>query len=104
MGISRRDMLAAAGALAATSAFGQGNPWPSRPIEIVRAPSVSMLSEKPNAHTPMNVTRRDSGMEIAVTSVERIERRKSRITTIAMTRPMRPSTVRSWMALVMEGA
>jgi tripartite-type tricarboxylate transporter receptor subunit TctC len=35
MGISRRDVLAAAGACAAGAAFGQGSAWPTRPIEIV---------------------------------------------------------------------
>jgi tripartite-type tricarboxylate transporter receptor subunit TctC len=35
MSISRRDVLAAAGAFAAGSAFGQGSAWPTRPIEIV---------------------------------------------------------------------
>jgi tripartite-type tricarboxylate transporter receptor subunit TctC len=35
MGISRRNVLAAAGAFSAGAAFGQGSAWPTRPIEIV---------------------------------------------------------------------
>ena len=43
-------------------------------------------------------------MEIAVTSVERTESRKTRITATAKPRPSSPSTVRSWMDCSMKGA
>jgi hypothetical protein len=45
----------------------------------------------------MKVISNEVGMEIAVTSVERIDSRKTRMTTTAKNRPRRPSSVSDWM-------
>ena len=55
----------------------------TRPIAIVSAPRVSMLSERSPVHSTISARTTDSGMETAVTSVERTEARKSRITITA---------------------
>ncbi len=75
----------------------------TRPMAMVRAPSVSMLSERSRVHSTISVSSTDSGMEIAVTSVERSEARKRRITTTAKRRPSRPSVVRPSMDLETAG-
>ncbi|MCY1224578.1 hypothetical protein D9M72_367410 [compost metagenome] len=52
----------------------------------------------------MKVMSRDSGMETAVTSVERTDIRNTRMTATAKPRPSRPSVVRSLMDFSMNGA
>ncbi len=73
----------------------------TRPIEIVSAPSVRMLSEYPKVWMPMNVISTLVGIEIAVTRVARTDIRNTRITSTAKTKPSRPSFARvsidSWM-------
>ncbi len=73
----------------------------TRPMAIVSAPSVRMLSEYPNAWMPMNVIRTLVGIEIAVTSVARTESRNTRMTSTAKNRPRRPScasaSIDCWM-------
>ena len=66
----------------------------TRPMAIVSALRVRMFSEKPNWFSPINVTNTEVGIEIAVTMVERIDNRKTRIIRIAKPRPSSPSTVR----------
>jgi hypothetical protein len=63
----------------------------TRPIAIVSAPRVRMLSEYPNAWSPTKVISTLVGIEIAVTSVERTDIRKIRMTMTAKTRPRSPS-------------
>ncbi len=53
---------------------------------------------------PMNARSSDSGIEIAVTMVDRSDMRKSRITTTAMTKPSAPSSASELMEVVMNGA
>ncbi len=53
---------------------------------------------------PMKVTSSEAGIEIAVTSVERIETRKTKITRIAAARPSRPSVASVSMERSIEGA
>jgi hypothetical protein len=53
---------------------------------------------------PMKVMSTETGMEIAVTSVERIDSRKTRITITAKTRPSTPSTARLLIDSSMNGA
>ncbi|CAB4589387.1 unannotated protein [freshwater metagenome] len=76
----------------------------TRPIEIVTAPIVRMLSEKLLAHIPMNVSNNDVGIDTAVTSVDRIDNRKTRITMIAKTNPRSPSIASDSMLFSMNGA
>ena len=76
----------------------------TRPIEMVTAPIVRMLSEKLLAHIPMNVSNNDVGIDTAVTSVERIDNRKTRITMMAKISPRRPSTASDSMLFSMNGA
>ena len=52
----------------------------------------------------MKVMSTDTGIEIAVTRVERIDRRNTRITITAKTRPSRPSVARLSMDCWMNGA
>ena len=66
----------------------------TRPIEIVNAPSVNKFNVYSAKFRPMNVSRIDVGMEIAVTSVARTDRRKTRITSTAKRSPRSPSVVR----------
>ncbi len=75
----------------------------TRPMAMVRAPSVSMLSDRSSAHSTISARTTDSGMETAVTSVERSEARKTRITITAKRRPSRPSVVRLEMDLATGG-
>ncbi len=63
-----------------------------------------MFSEWPPRFRPMKVTSTDSGIEIAVTIVERSDSRKTRITTIANSRPSSPSIARCWIDSSMNGA
>ena len=76
----------------------------TRPIAIVRAPRVSMFRECPPRFSPMKVTRTEIGIERAVTSVERTETRKTKITTTAKSRPSRPSVANPSMECSMNGA
>ncbi len=76
----------------------------TRPIAMVSAPRVRMFSEYPVAEMPMNVINSESGMETAVTRVDRTDIRKTRITATAKPRPSRPSVVRSLMDFSMNGA
>ena len=64
----------------------------TRPIEIVSAPSVSMLSVYSAKFRPTKVRSTEVGIEIAVTRVARTDIRKTRITSTANTSPSRPST------------
>ena len=59
----------------------------TRPIAMVSAPSVMMLSEYPKASMPMKVMSTQAGIEIAVTRVERTDSRKTRITITAKRSP-----------------
>ena len=63
-----------------------------------------MFRLKPASRSPISVSSTDTGMDTAVTRVERRLRRKIRITTTAISRPSPPSTSRSWMDWVMKGA
>ena len=76
----------------------------TRPIAIVSAPSVRMFSEYPKAWIPMKVMRTLVGIEIAVTSVERTDSRKIRITITAKTRPSSPSWASDSIDCWMNGA
>ena len=55
----------------------------TRPIAIVSAASVMMLSEYCAAVMPMKVMNTDNGIEIAVTRVARTDNRKMKITITA---------------------
>jgi hypothetical protein len=76
----------------------------TRPMAMVSAPSVRMFSEYPVPDRPMKVISSDSGMETAVTRVERTDMRKRRMTATAKPRPRRPSVVRSLMDFSIKGA
>ncbi len=76
----------------------------TRPTEMVRAPSVSMFRERPPAHMERSATTSDSGMDTAVTMVERKENRNSRMTRIAKTSPNAPSVVSPSMDRSTKGA
>ena len=65
----------------------------TRPIAMVSAPRVSMLRERSPVQSTISVMTTESGMETAVTSVERRLSRKTRMTMTAMARPSRPSVV-----------
>lgn len=75
----------------------------TRPIAMVSAPSVSMLRERSLVHRTIRARTTESGMETAVTSVERIDARKTRMTMTAKTRPSAPSVVRPSMDLETAG-
>lgn len=75
----------------------------TRPMAMVSAPSVSMLSDRSRVQSTISARTIESGMETAVTSVERIEARKTRITTTAKTRPSAPSVVRPEIDLETAG-
>ena len=66
----------------------------TRPTAIVRALRVNRFKLYPETQRPMKVTKSDVGMEIAVTRVERIEARNSKIIKIANVSPSKPSMVR----------
>ena len=53
---------------------------------------------------PTKVMSTETGMEMAVTSVDRTERRKTRITMTAKMRPSTPSTARLLIDSSMNGA
>ena len=53
---------------------------------------------------PMKVRSTEVGIEMAVTSVERIDRRKTRITMTAKKRPRRPSVASDSIDFSMNGA
>ena len=76
----------------------------TRPIAIVSAPRVRMLSVFPLHHSPTSVISRESGIDTAAIRVERHEPRKARMTRTAKSRPSPPSTERSWMDCSMYGA
>lgn len=75
----------------------------TRPMAMVSAPSVSMLRERSRVHSTIRARTTESGMETAVTSVERIDARKTRMTRTAKTRPSAPSVVRPSMDLETAG-
>ena len=75
----------------------------TRPMAMVRAPSVRMLSDSLRVHSTISARTTDSGMETAVTSVERIDARKTRMTRTAKSRPRAPSVVRPLMDLETAG-
>ena len=52
----------------------------------------------------MNVMSTETGIEIAVTRVDRIENRKTRMMTTAKPSPSRPSSARLLIEVVIEGA
>ena len=76
----------------------------TRPTATVRAASVKMFSENPPTCSPIMATSSDSGMEMAVISVERTDIRNNRITRTANPSPSAPSTVRSWIDCSISGA
>ena len=76
----------------------------TRPIEMVTAPIVRMLSEKSLAHIPMNVSNNDVGIDTAVTRVDRTDMRKIRMMMMAKAKPRRPSTASDSMLFSMKGA
>ncbi len=76
----------------------------TRPIAIVIAPSVSTLSEYPLASMPMKVISTEIGIEMAATSVERIENRNRKMTITAKKRPSRPSVASELIDCWMNGA
>ena len=63
-----------------------------------------MLSEYPKAWMPTNVMSTLVGIEIAATSVERTESRKTKITSTAKTSPSRPSCASDSIDCSMNGA
>ncbi len=69
----------------------------TRPMAMVSAPSVSMFKERSLVHSTISARTTDSGMDTAVTSVERIDARKTRMTRTAKSRPSAPSVVRPSM-------
>ena len=75
----------------------------TRPMAMVSAPSVSMFSDRSRVHSTISASTTDSGMETAVTSVERIDARKTRMIRTAKSRPSPPSVVRPSMALETAG-
>ena len=75
----------------------------TRPMAMVSAPSVSMFSDRSRVQSTISARTTESGMETAVTSVERIDARKTRITTTAKSRPSAPSVVRPEIALETAG-
>lgn len=75
----------------------------TRPMAIVSAPSVSMLRERSRVHSTISARTTDSGMDTAVTRVERIDARKTRMTRAAKSRPRAPSVVRPSMDLETAG-
>ena len=76
----------------------------TRPTATVSAARVKMFSENPPTCRPIMATSSDSGMEMAVISVERTDIRNSRITRTANPSPSAPSTVRSWIDCSISGA
>ncbi len=75
----------------------------TRPMAMVSAPSVSMFSDRSRVHSTISARTTDSGMDTAVTSVERTEARKTRMTTTAKSRPSAPSVVRPSIDLETAG-
>ena len=75
----------------------------TRPIAMVSAPSVSMLSERSRVHRTIRARTTESGIETAVTRVERIDARNTRMTRTAKRRPSAPSVVRPSMDLETAG-
>ncbi len=75
----------------------------TRPIAMVSAPRVSMFSERSRVQSTISARTIESGMDTAVTSVERIDARKTRITTTAKSRPSAPSVVRPEIDLETAG-
>src|ERR1043165_2847808 len=75
----------------------------TRPIAMVSAPRVSMLSDRSRVQSTISARTTESGMETAVTRVERSEARKTRITMTAKSRPSAPSVVRPEIALETAG-
>jgi hypothetical protein len=65
----------------------------TRPIAMVSAPRVSRFSERSPVHSASSATTTDSGIDTAVTRVERSDIRNSRITRTANASPSRPSVV-----------
>ena len=63
-----------------------------------------MLRVYPDACIPMKVINTDTGIEIAVTRVERIDSRNTRITITAKTSPSRPSVASDSIDCWMKGA
>ena len=76
----------------------------TRPIAIVSAPRVSTFIVYPVASIPMKVTSTETGIEIAVTIVERTDSRNSRMTSTAAARPSSPSRARLSIDCSMNGA
>lgn len=75
----------------------------TRPMAMVRAPRVSMLSERSRVHSTISARTTESGMETAVTRVERIDARNTRMTRTAKISPRAPSVVRPAIALETAG-
>ncbi len=63
----------------------------TRPMAIVRPPSVSMFSDSPRHQSRMSAPSTLSGIERPAMSVERQLRRKTKMTRTAKTAPRRPS-------------
>ena len=76
----------------------------TRPIAMVSAPRVRMLSVYPVACSPMNVMSTDVGIEMAVTRVARMSSRKIRMMSTANARPSSPSVASDSIDSSMYGA
>ena len=63
----------------------------TRPMAMVRPPSVSMLSDSPRHHSRASAPMTLSGIESPAMSVERQLRRKTQMMSTAKTAPARPS-------------
>ncbi len=75
----------------------------TRPMAMVRAPRVSMFRDRSRVHSTISARTTDSGMDTAVTSVERTDARKTRMIRTAKSRPSAPSVVRPSMAFATAG-
>ena len=76
----------------------------TRPTATVSAARVKILREYSLSCRPIMAISSDSGIEIAVIKVARIENKKSKITSTAKARPSNPSTARSWIDCSINGA
>ncbi len=72
----------------------------TRPMATIMPPSVRMLSVMPCCQRAMSATSRDSGMEIAATTVARALRKNRKMTRTAKMAPASPSRRMSLMAWV----
>ncbi len=75
----------------------------TRPMAMVSAPRVSMFRDRSRVHSTISARTTDSGMDTAVTSVERTEARKTRMIRTAKSRPSAPSVVSPLMDLETAG-